>query len=75
MNKEDLMKFEEKLIDFEDEIFSKVDEAYFELEDLLDELKELQFKRTMNMVDLVDIDSVIEYLIMKISETLKKIDY
>lgn len=75
MNKEELMSFQEKLIEFEDDLFSKVDEAVFELEDLLDELKEVQFKRNINMLDFIDTDSVIEYLINKVEETIKKIEY
>lgn len=62
------------LIDKNDECFSEVQEVAFELEDLVDDLMSYQFKKNMNLID-IDDDELIEKVIDKISEIIKKIDY
>lgn len=67
---------ENELIDYAEfiEFNNKVEDAVFELEDLVDDLKSYQFRKNMNLID-IDCDELIEEVIAKITETIKKIEY
>lgn len=57
-----------------EEYYSNIEDAVFELEDLVDDLKSYQFRKNMNLID-IDTDELIEEVIAKINETIKKIEW
>ena len=63
-----------ELNDINADYLSGIEDAVFELEDLVDDLRSYQFRKNMNLID-IDTDELIEEVIAKISETIKKIEW